>query len=77
VLGDFCEKVGLKSSPSLKTPTWNGQPLTTVYPWGTIRTPTVEANRKTAEELTQAERDEVTRRAGPWLKVLGYDGFWA
>jgi hypothetical protein len=76
VLGGFCRKAGLKPSPTLGTPTWNGKPLRTVHPWGTIRTPTPEANKATAKELSLAERKEVTERAGPWLKILGYDKFW-
>jgi hypothetical protein len=75
-LGDLLEKkLGLERDPSLAKPTWNGKPLATVHPWGTIRTPTAEANRATAAELSRAERDEVARRAGPYLKLLGYDGF--
>jgi hypothetical protein len=76
VLGEFCKKVGLKPSPTLAKPTWNGKPLETVHPWGTIKTPTPEANLATAKELSDAERVEVTQRAGPWLKILGYDDFW-
>ncbi|MGH7740236.1 MAG: sulfotransferase, partial [bacterium] len=76
-LGAFCEKIGLKSTASLKMPSWNGRPLTTVHPWGTIRTPTVEANKKTAAELTEAESQEIARRAGPWISQLGYDNFRA
>jgi len=76
VIGEFLSKVGLQSAPTLAKATWNSQPLNTVYPWGTIRTPTPEANKATAQELSPEERDEVTRRAGPWLKVLGYDHFW-
>jgi hypothetical protein len=75
VLGDFCKKAGLKPSPTLAKPSWNGKPLTQVYPWGTIRTPTPEANLATAMELSEAERKEVAQRAGPWLKILGYEGF--
>lgn len=76
VLGEFCKNSGWDPSPTLGRPTWNGQPLNTVHPWGTIRTPTPEANRATAEELSVPEREEVTKRAGPWLKILGYDDFW-
>lgn len=77
VLGAFCQDSGLKPSPTLAHPTWNSQPLATVHPWGTIRTPTTEANRATAAELSEAERKEVAQRAGPWLKILGYDDFWS
>jgi hypothetical protein len=77
VLGAFCEKAGLKSSPTLAKPTWNGQPLQTVHPWGTIRTPTLEANMATAKELSDEERKQVGEQAGPWLKILGYENFWS
>jgi hypothetical protein len=77
VLGKFCEKIGLKASPTLGKATWNAQTLQTVYPWGTIRTPTQQINRATAEELTSSERKEVTERAGSWIQLLGYDNFWA
>ena len=75
VLGAFCRKAGLKTSPTLAQPTWNSKPLNTVHPWGTIRTPTAEANLATAKELSQTERKEVAERSGPWLKILGYEKF--
>jgi hypothetical protein len=75
VLGELCEQLGLERGPTLAAPSWNGEPLAEVSPWGTIRVPTVEANRATAEELTPAERAEVARRAGPYLDALGYGGF--
>jgi hypothetical protein len=46
--------------------------LEQVYPWGAIRTPTPEANRAAAEELSESEIEEIGVRAGPLLKVLGY-----
>lgn len=76
ILGAFCEKAGLKTSLTLAKPTWNGQPLATVHPWGTIRTPTPEANLATARELSEGERTDVAQRAGPWLKILDYESFW-
>lgn len=74
-LGAVCEQMGLESSPTLGTVTWNGHALDTVYPWGTIRTPTQEANRATAAELTSEERDEISWRAQPYLEALGYTDF--
>jgi hypothetical protein len=56
-------------------PTWNGAPLDEVYPWGTIRTPTPEANRATAHELSQAEAEEIEIRADLALDAFGYRGF--
>ena len=67
--------VGVDPAALLATPSWNRQPLTQVYPWGTIRTPTPEANRATALELSAAERDEIRIRAWQYLDVFDYAGF--
>jgi hypothetical protein len=72
---EVCERLGLDRDDSLRTPSWNGEPLEQVYPWGTIRTATPAANRATAEELTEAERREVRTRAGLYLEALGYGEF--
>jgi hypothetical protein len=74
-LFELCERLGLERPDTLARPSWNGEELTEVYPWGTIRKATSETNRATAEELSAEERDEVRRRAGPYLELLGYDGF--
>jgi Sulfotransferase family len=74
-LGRLCEKLGLRASDTLNAPSWNGSPLDEVYPWGTIRTPTPEANLATARELSAAEQEEVRRRAWQYLDVLGYATF--
>jgi len=65
-------KLGLRPSASLAVPSWNGVALGEVYPWGTIRTATPEANRATGAELSAAECDEVALRAGPYLEQFGY-----
>ncbi|HEX3548890.1 MAG TPA: sulfotransferase [Candidatus Elarobacter sp.] len=75
VLGALCERLGLDASDSLRAPSWNGKPLAQVYPWGTIRTATPEANAATARELSVAERDEVRERALPYVERFGYAGF--
>jgi hypothetical protein len=75
VLGDFLAGLGISRSPTLATPTWNGNALDQVYPWGTIRTPTPEANRATANELTIAEKQEIAIRTRPFLAALGYESF--
>jgi len=75
-LGAVCQKLGVDpSADSLATPTWNGQPLKEVYPWGTIRTPTPEANLATAKELTAAQIEEVRLRARPYLDFFDYASF--
>ena len=74
-LGAVCLKLGLESADSLVSPSWNGAPLEEVYPWGTIRTATPDANRDTARELSTAERDEVRARAWVYLESFDYKGF--
>lgn len=74
-LGAVCEKLGLEVSESLERVSWNGSELKEVYPWGTIRTPTPEANLATAKELTPAQIDEVRLRTSPWLETFDYKDF--
>jgi hypothetical protein len=74
-LAPVCEALGLDADDSLAGPSWNGEELTEVYPWGTIRRATPEQNLATAEELTESERDEVAARTFQYLDVLGYEGF--
>jgi Sulfotransferase family len=75
VLGEFLAKIGVGSSETLARPTWNSQVLQQVYPWGTVRTPTPAANWATANELSDAEKDEVRRRTAPFLDLFGYGNF--
>jgi len=66
---------GSGPAESLKKPTWNGNELGTVYPWGTIRTPTPEANKAEAERLSPAVRDEIRARTFQYLETFDYKGF--
>lgn len=74
-LGDFCSGLGLEPSASFRAPTWNGRELEEVYPWGTIRKATVEANLSTALELSEEERDAVAAYARPFLEDFDYKNF--
>jgi hypothetical protein len=71
-LGDLCTQLGLSVSDSLGYPSWNGEPLEEVYPWGTIRSATPEANYATAMELTEAEKSAVRIYASDYISKLGY-----
>ena len=66
------EKLGLRGADTLAKPTWNGKELEEVYPWGTIRTATPEANLATARELSEEEQREVGSRAWQYLDEFGY-----
>jgi hypothetical protein len=75
-LGAVCEKLNLDpTAQSLAAPTWNGVPLKEVYPWGTIRIPTPEANLATARELTDGQIEEIRLRARPYLEFFDYKSF--
>lgn len=74
-LSAVLEGMGLEPADSLHKPTWNGTELEQVYPWGTIRTATPEANRATAEELPPDERERVRQRAWQYLDTFGYNNF--
>jgi len=74
-LGAVCEHLGLRVTESLRTPSWNGLPLVEVYPWGTIRVATTQANRSTALELTGEERADLRARTRPFLDVFDYQSF--
>lgn len=74
-LAPVCQKLGVDVTESLKTPSWNGNKLSEVFPWGTIRKATTEANLKTARELSSTEREEVRMRSGPYLEKFGYQSF--
>jgi hypothetical protein len=74
-LGDVCDKLGLERADSLRQTTWNGTILNEVYPWGTIRKATPEANLATANELSHIERDEIRAHAWQYLEAFDYQGF--
>ncbi len=71
-LGAVCGKLGLEVTDSLERASWNGNEIQEVYPWGTIRTPTPEANLATAKQLTPAQIEEIRLRALPWLETFDY-----
>ncbi len=58
-----------------RTPSWNGTALEEVYPWGTIRRATPEANRATAAELSAASASEIRERARHYLEAFDYASF--
>jgi hypothetical protein len=74
-LGAVCEKMGLEAADSLKTPTWNAEPLEEIFPWGTIRKASPAANKATAEELSRAEQDEIRARTWQYLDTFDYKSF--
>ena len=74
-LKPICENLGLEPSRSLINATWNGIELNEIYPWGTIRHATPDANSNTALELSFQEREAVRRAAGGYLELFDYKDF--
>jgi hypothetical protein len=74
-LGNVCEKLGLEVADSLKIPSWNGRALEEVYPWGTIRRATPDANLATAKELSAQEQAEIRAYSWQYLDVFDYQSF--
>jgi hypothetical protein len=74
-LGGLCRQIDVEAADTLRTMSWNGEPLPEAYPWGTIRRATPAANVATARELSAAERDEVALRASQYLDAFDYQSF--
>ena len=74
-LGGVCTQLGLEVAETLRIPSWNGVELEEVYPWGTIRKATPEANHATAMELTADEQAAVRAHTWQYLERFGYSDF--
>jgi hypothetical protein len=71
-MGRLCGRLGLSESATCLYPSWNGQKLEQVYPWGTVRTPTPEANLATMRELSADEQERIRYLAAVMLRLLNY-----
>lgn len=76
VLSKILKKVGVGSSKTLEYPSWNGEKLKEVYPWGTVRIPTEEANLKTAKELSKSEIKEIYERTRTYIEIFNLNDFY-
>lgn len=72
-LTEILGKIGIGTSDTLSYPSWNGKKLEDIYPWGTVRVPTTQANINTMNELSPAEKAEMKSLTGVMQKLLGYD----
>jgi hypothetical protein len=57
-------------------PSFNGVKLEQVYPWGTIRIPTPEANMATANELAAEQKRDMKTETIVMQRLLGYENFF-
>jgi hypothetical protein len=68
-------KMGLPYSDTLLYPSFNGRKLEQAYPWGTIITPTEEANIATAKELTKEQIVQIRLECANMLDLFGLGEF--
>lgn len=69
------ERLGLPMSEHCLHPSFNRVKLEQVYPWGTIRIPTPEANLATANELTAGQKRDMKTETVVMQRLLGYENF--
>jgi hypothetical protein len=74
-LGKLCGQLGISFSETCLYPSWNGVRLEQVYPWGTIRIPTTQANQATMNELSRDEKARIKSLSIVMQRLLGYADF--
>jgi len=72
-MGKLAEQLKIGWDDSLLEPSWNGRKMDQVYPWGTIRTPTTEANIATMNELDAGQKAAIKAITALMLPHFGYD----
>ncbi|MBR0750596.1 sulfotransferase [Bradyrhizobium jicamae] len=72
-MGKLAEQVKIGWDDNLLEPSWNGKTMDQVYPWGTIRTPTTEANIATMNELDARQKAAIKSITALVLPHFGYD----
>jgi hypothetical protein len=72
-MGKLATNLGIGWDDALLQPSWNGKTMQSVYPWGTIRTPTTEANIATMNELNSDQKAVIKGITSVMLKELGYE----
>jgi hypothetical protein len=73
----LCHQLGVRYSDTCLYPSWNGVKLQEVYPWGTVRIPTTEANIATMNELTSDEKTHIKSLSIVMQRLLGYENMWS
>lgn len=74
-LGPVLSALGISDDAALDRPSWNGVELAEVYPWGTIRKATPQANRQTAAELDDDEAGLIADLAWQYVDQFDYGQF--
>lgn len=73
-LSHVFDSIGLDRCSNIY-PSFNRKPLEQIYPWGTIKSATVNANIATARELNEDQIEAIQINCGPFLSNWGYDKY--
>ncbi len=71
-MAGVAKKLGIGWSDTLLYPSWNGQKMGEVYPWGTIRSATTAANIATMNELDARQKAEIKSYTDTMLDFFDY-----
>ncbi len=72
-MANLADRLGIGWDDALLAPSWNGKKMEQVYPWGTIRTPTTEANIATMNELDPAQKATIKSITSIMLPRFQYE----
>jgi hypothetical protein len=75
-MGRLLQNLGLPASDQCSFASFNRHKLEQVYPWGTIKTPTPEANIATANELNGQQKRQIQTECHVMLDLCGYSTFY-
>lgn len=70
----LCIFLNINYNKSLLYPSFNGEKLDQVFPWGTIKNPNIKSNKETANELSEDQKNKIWIECRPILDSLGYEG---
>ncbi len=72
-MGGVAKRLGLSWADTLLYPSWNGRKMGEVYPWGTIRKASTEANIATMNELDAGQKAEIRSYTSTMLPFFDYE----
>lgn len=75
-LSAVLKKVGIGTSNTLAYPSWHGEELKELLPWGAVKTPTEEANLSTGKELSAEEIKEIYERTKTYIDIFKFNNFY-
>ena len=73
VMQEICQHCGVPFHESLLYPSWNGERLDDVYPWGTIHVPDEQEQGERLRELSDEQKNKIRIISQATARALGYD----